>query len=158
MNLRSVGRATVTRMLMAAIVLAPLSGCSRPTDKSLHDYFFAHMADFDALVAQANQDKSGHMITPNNIASADPKLRELMGKVGARYLFRGSGGGVAVTTEDWEVDGIACGYTWKPTPPSEQEIIKSIDELPKGHSSGEESGHYDRYIPLQGNWYIVFQH
>ncbi|HEY0339181.1 MAG TPA: hypothetical protein VGC34_00115 [Steroidobacteraceae bacterium] len=164
-------------LFIAALLFLPRLVQGTPTDKDIQDTFSAHEADFNTLVDMTHEDKVLQRITPDGMLSNDPKYRgshtgppsqfdfpedrfakyqELMKNIGARYLFTGSGGAIAFTSESWTANDVVYGYSWKPMPPAAQEIIKSIDELPPSQPVTGQL-HYNRYIPLKGNWYIVFQ-
>jgi len=153
------GYAIVVLMVFSSGCLAQSKGPL--SDKEMRAYFKAHQSDFQALIDIALHDSNKNMIIVLDSHWAD-KYRELMNRVGAREVFNGKTKGIAITSENWgdASKGIVLGYKWLPKSPSSEETVKNIDDLMKDSLLPiPDGGEHDlKYSPLEGNWYLVFQH
>jgi hypothetical protein len=131
------------------------------TDKDMRDYFVAHQSDFQVLADTVREDKQASAIIKWDSPTSF-KFRDLMARVGARYVFRGGGDGglsVAITTERWgdESRNIVLGFIWMTRTPPASEVVTSIDPLMTSSSTSSSGGVSRSYSFLSDHWYIVYQ-
>jgi len=175
MNIRLKILAVGFALVAGALAFAAMN--SRATsDDAFRDRFFAHRADFERLVAMANEDSRLTRIAPdftwlddevawprNNVGISEERwndYRQLFQKVGAsegiikgvnpsRIMFSITSGGLVPT-------GFDKGLVYSVSPLSP--VLKSLDKSPpdKFYDDPDRS-HVLVYKPIENHWYIYYE-
>jgi len=154
-----------------------LRQCSRlPSDAEMRGYFYEHKQVYTALVDMLHNDKDVRRICRDEIAVHDPKnatsdlivlpieqtsfsrgrfdeYRKLIAQIEAPSIWSDANQTVAFQLGGHGFAGIGTrwGYEWLPTPPPAKLILPTLDDFLK---DGPYLPETDRYVHLDGNWYI----
>jgi hypothetical protein len=159
----------------AALAFAAVSRSSS-SDVALRTRFFAHRADFEKLVAMANEDSHLSRIAPDftwldddvswprkDVGISEQRwndYRQLFQKIGVsegiikgtdpdRINFSITSGGLVPTGFD---KGLV--YSQKPLSP----VLKSLDKSPPDKFyDGPDHSHVLVYKPIENHWYIYYE-
>ena len=163
--------------LSAGVAIALAAGNSRPTsDEALQARFLAHRADFERLVAMANEDNHLTRIAPDftrldddaswprkNVGISEQRwndYRQLFQKVGAKTGISRSedspGIFISIFTQGLVPSGSEKGFVYSQTPLSP--VRKSLDNRPpQALWDGPDHNHILVYRPIGDHWYIFYQ-
>ena len=162
--------------LVAAVLALAAANWRTTSDEAVRARFFAHRADFERLVAMANEDNHLIRIAPDftwlDDDSSWPRkdvgisvlrwndYRQLFQRVGAkdgvlkgtsptRVIFPIASGGLVPT-------GFAKGFVYSQAPLSP--VLKSLDKRPPDELfDGPDHNHVLVYKPVEGHWYIYYE-
>lgn len=168
--------ALVLGLSVVAFLSIFAAGRSSVSDKALRARFFAHRADFEKLVAMANEDSRLTRIAPDftwlddNVAWPRKDVgiseerwndyRQLFRKVGAldgiakgdhpaQIFFSIESGGLVPA-------GFDKGLVYSQTPLSP--LLNSLDKKPPDKFfDGPDHSHLLVYKPIEDHWYIYYQ-
>ena len=176
MNIR-LKRVVVWFGVSAAVILAvALVGCPSQSDKALRAHFVAHRADFEKLVAMANEDNHLTRIAPDftwldddvgwprkNVGISEERwndYRQMFQKVGvpdgiirrtspAQIMIPIVSAGLVPTGF---IKGLA--YSQEPLRP----VLQSLDgKFPQSLWDGPGRSHVLAYKPIEDHWYIYYE-
>lgn len=163
---------------LGVLAITALAVVSRPfpSDESLRGRFFSHRADFERLVAMANEDSHLTRIAPDftwldddvawprkNVGISEQRwdeYRQLFQKVGtskgiiratnpARIIFPIVSIGLVPTSAE-------KGLVFSDAPLSP--VLKSLDKKPPdGLFDGPDHSHVLVYKPIEDHWYIYYE-
>jgi hypothetical protein len=175
MNIRLKIIAVGLALVAAALALAAPNSRSA-SDEALRGRFLAHRADFERLVAMANEDS--HLIRiasdftwldddsswpRKNVGISAQRwddYRQLFQKVGAKVGIGRSedspGIFIPIMTEGFVPSGSEKGLVYSQTPLTP--VLKSLDQRPPHkYWDGSDRSHVLVYKHLEGPWYIFYQ-
>ncbi len=175
MNIRLKILAVGLALVAAALAFAATNSRST-SDDALRDRFFAHRADFERLVAMANEDNHLIRIAPDftwldddsswprkDVGISEERwndYRQMFRRVGAsegiikganppRIMFSITSGGLVPTGFD---KGLV--YSQMPLSP----VLKSLDKrFPNKLRDGPDRSHILVYKPIGDHWYIYYE-
>ena len=171
------------KIIVATVGLAALSVIAQssnpgpfPSDQALRARFLIHRADFERLVAMANEDSHLTRIAPDfawldddvswprsNVGISDARwndYRYLFKAVGASNgIGRGTGPARVIFPIAWVglvPKGYAKGLVYSQAPLSP--VLKSLDEKALDEFwDGPDRSHMLVYKPVENHWYIYYE-
>jgi hypothetical protein len=159
------------------LCLFALTCCFRlPDDKSLRGYFHAHETTYQTLLGMLQEDKNITRICQGEIAIHDPKdpvsdiivkpvdqtnfpqnrfdrYRKLIAEVDAESIWQDGDKSVLFSKGGWGFAGYGprWGYVWLSTPPSQREMLTTMDDFRK---RGPYPNDTRRYVLIEDHWYM----
>ncbi|HEY0309198.1 MAG TPA: hypothetical protein VGB94_13635 [Acidobacteriaceae bacterium] len=175
MNIRKIVAVGLGVGVVAVFALAAANWLSAPLDKALRARFFARRADFERLVAMANEDSHLDRIAPDFIGPEDGfAQRKDVGITEERWneyrqLFHATGVSTGIKKDInpsrifFPIDsrglvptGAAKGFVYSQAPLSP--VLKSLDKSPPDKLyDGPDRSHALVYKPIEDHWYIYYE-
>lgn len=176
MNIRLKIMAVGLALSVVAVLALAAANWRSTSDEAVRTRFFAHRADFERLVAMANEDSHLTRIAPdftwldddvawprNNVGISEQRwndYRQMFQRVGdstgivkgtnpARIIFPITSGGLVPS-------GFAKGLVYSQMPLSP--VLKSLDKrFPDELRDGPDRSHILVYKPIADHWYIYYE-